>query len=73
MNDSSLDTSKCPLCGQPNICPMVVDPHASQCWCEDKYFPPELLARVPGGAARKACICMQCLHDFIESQVDNPI
>ena len=68
MLDNEIDAAVCPLCGQPNRCPMVADPDASNCWCEDKFFPPELLARVPEGADRKACICQNCLENYPPSE-----
>ena len=70
MNESAIDAAICPLCGRPNLCPMVADPHAKGCWCEDKFFPPELLAQVPKEADRKVCICQRCLADFLDSTVD---
>ena len=30
------------------------------CWCSQATFPPELLARVPAEARRRACICPAC-------------
>ena len=56
MTDSSIKASICPLCGRANQCPMVAEPDASSSWCEDKFFPPELMAQVPEGAVRKASI-----------------
>jgi hypothetical protein len=66
-NDPQIDASKCPLCGGPNLCPMVADPDASECWCGDKEFPRELLAQIPKGAKRKACICQKCLENYQKS------
>jgi hypothetical protein len=68
MSDSSIDASICPLCGGPNLCPAVADPDVKGCWCGDKFFPPELLAQVPEQFARKACICQNCLENFIDSK-----
>jgi hypothetical protein len=30
------------------------------CWCLTVDFSPELIARVPAAAQRKACICQSC-------------
>ncbi len=61
---SAIDPTRCPLCGQPNACANqlaratgVAQP---ACWCTAATFPPELLARVPAEAQRKACICAAC-------------
>jgi hypothetical protein len=52
---------ECPLCGEANQCAMAADPEATECWCESEIFPPDLLLRVPAGAARQACICQRCV------------
>jgi hypothetical protein len=56
--------SACPLCGQPNRCAMEVERETGvkqpACWCTQAAFPPELLARVPAEAQRRACICPAC-------------
>lgn len=62
-SDAPPDPARCPLCGGPNGCAMA--PHApaataGACWCMAASFSPELLARVPPGARRKACICARC-------------
>jgi Cysteine-rich CWC len=33
---------------------------AAKCWCANVSFSPELLAKVPAAAQRKACICQAC-------------
>jgi hypothetical protein len=65
--DASLqkpDPSRCPLCGAGNGCAMVRQRATGQpqppCWCTQATFAPELLARVPEAAQRKACICAAC-------------
>ena len=54
----------CPLCGQPNGCAMQAAKDQGTpvgvCWCVNVSFSPELLARVPQAAQRKACICQAC-------------
>jgi hypothetical protein len=57
-------TSRCPLCGGPNRCPLAADPSATECWCEAVEFPDELLALVPEAAKRKICICQECLTNY---------
>ncbi len=56
--------NRCPLCGQPNLCALEMQRATGQpqppCWCVDVRFSPELLARVPEAAQRKACICAAC-------------
>ena len=59
-----VDPCRCPLCGQPNRCAMTQPTDDGQgsapCWCVHVTFSPELLARVPPQAERKACICQRC-------------
>ena len=58
---SAIDPRRCPLCGQPNACANQMAQATGQapppCWCTTATFTPELLARVPVQAQRKACIC----------------
>jgi hypothetical protein len=63
-----IDTAICPLCGQPNNCPMAVDPNATGCWCGDLEFPQELLDQVPETALHQACICRNCLDRFMDER-----
>ena len=62
-----VDPAICPLCGRPNSCARAADPNSTKCWCGQEVFPPELLARVPEEAARKACICLDCLESHRET------
>jgi hypothetical protein len=61
---TGVDPCSCPLCGQPNGCAMVTRDQGNRetppCWCVGASFPPELLARVPAEAKRRACICAAC-------------
>ena len=59
----------CPLCGRPNRCGET-DPAIPNggCWCFHRYFPPELLARVPKTYRRSPCICHDCLAEFLGQQ-----
>lgn len=60
----AIDPCRCPLCGQPNRCANEVARATGvaqpPCWCTTAIFAPELLARVPAEAQRKACICAAC-------------
>lgn len=60
----SIDPCRCPLCGQPNACANEIARATGQaqppCWCTTVTFAPELLARVPPEAQRRACICAAC-------------
>ena len=57
----------CPLCGQPNRCAMEIERETGvkqeACWCTQVAFGPELLARVPAEAQRRACICAACARE----------
>jgi len=64
---NNLDTSTCPLCGEPNQCALAADPNATECWCETVDFPEELLAQIPDKAVRKTCVCQTCLNKYQES------
>ena len=59
-----IDACACPLCGKPNQCAMEVAKQTGEpvatCWCVHVTFSPELIARVPTAAQRKACICNAC-------------
>ena len=70
---SALDTSKCPLCGEPNQCASAADPSANKCWCEPKEFPRELLDQIPSDAIYKVCICSECLERFQENVGDKNV
>ena len=58
------DPSRCPLCGESNRCAMEVARETGQaqpaCWCMAADFSADLLARVPLGQRRMACICARC-------------
>lgn len=65
---SSLDPSRCPLCGGDNRCAMELEKATGKaqapCWCVSARFPPDLLARLPAEAKGQACICAKCLAHF---------
>ena len=60
----ALTPALCPLCGQPNRCAMELERETGvkqeACWCTRATFGPELLARVPPEAQRRAFICPAC-------------
>jgi len=63
--EPAIDPCRCPLCGQPNACANEIaragtGAERAPCWCTTVTFAPELLARVPAEAQRKACICAAC-------------
>lgn len=62
------DPTRCPLCGGDNRCAMEVERETglsqAPCWCTSQRFSAELLARLPGEARGKACICGACLTAF---------
>jgi hypothetical protein len=59
-----MDTSLCPLCGEPNRCAMETEKDTGvkqpPCWCTQVDFSSDLLARVPAKAQGLACICARC-------------
>jgi Cysteine-rich CWC len=61
---TSVDPTRCPLCGQPNACASEVERATGvpqpPCWCVTARFTPELLRQVPAAAQGKACICRAC-------------
>lgn len=61
MNETTLDTSRCPICGTQNKCVMAdgAEP-GTPCWCTSLQISRETLDRVPEEARNKACICPNC-------------
>jgi hypothetical protein len=59
-----IDPSRCPLCGQANVCAMEVERATGEkqppCWCTQAEFSADLLARLPADQQRLACICTAC-------------
>ncbi len=58
------DPTRCPLCGQPNLCAMemarATGTQPGPCWCTDLRFDPTVLDRIPAAARRLACVCQAC-------------
>src|SRR5262245_61073381 len=63
-SETSIDASRCPLCGQPNDCQLcTAAAYKGPCWCASAHITDELLARVPLAARNRACICRACVTD----------
>lgn len=64
---TSLDTSRCPLCGGENGCAIARKQTTGQaqppCWCVSASFSADLLARLPADMLNAACICARCVAD----------
>ncbi len=54
------DTTRCPLCGEPNQCAMAAGKDPETCWCMSEAIDPQILARIPPEAQGKVCICQRC-------------
>ena len=55
-----VDSSRCPLCGQPNQC-AECDPDAQQlCWCMSATIAQDALERIPAALRNRACLCPRC-------------
>jgi hypothetical protein len=55
----AIDPGRCPLCGEPNRCAMVIGRRI--CWCFALKISAELLERVPVEARERACVCERCV------------
>jgi hypothetical protein len=64
MNDTSVDPTKCPLCGQDNQCSVAGGAASGSCWCMTASIPEGLLATIPPERRMKACICKDCLQAY---------
>jgi hypothetical protein len=58
MNESHVDPTRCPLCGNPNDCGLAAG--KGNCWCFTRSIPAEVLKRVPAEAYNIACVCRFC-------------
>ena len=60
----SLDSTRCPLCGQANQCAIEVELATGlkqpPCWCAQTTFTAALLSKIPEPARGKACLCTAC-------------
>ena len=61
---TTVDPTRCPLCGQPNACATEAERATGvaqpPCWCMTATFTPALLRQVPAAAQGKACVCQAC-------------
>jgi hypothetical protein len=55
---SEIDTSRCPSCGEPNVCGLSQG--KSECWCFSVKIERETLARIPNEKKNLACLCARC-------------
>lgn len=80
----SLDTI-CPLCGKTNLERIEADHSEDQvselntstgctkdehCWCMTIAVPQELIDQVPEKARNKACICKNCVMQYLAAKAD---
>ena len=60
----TVDATRCPLCGQANVCAMEAERATGQpqpdCWCTQVVFDDALLDSLPAQALGLACICSAC-------------
>jgi hypothetical protein len=67
-NLSSIDPSRCPVCGQANRCAMEKQKETGvaqgPCWCTSVAFAASLLESLPAPAKDRACICAACADQF---------
>jgi hypothetical protein len=60
---------RCPLCGGPNHCRLSAPvPDGGACWCLNTEVPEALLARVPPDQRGRACLCPNCVADFVAAR-----
>ena len=56
-----MNAACCPLCGEPNECPLAGSAtYKGPCWCMTTAIPDELRARVPE-ESRNQCLCPRCV------------
>lgn len=69
VNSRAAESTRCPLCGQPNQCAMEVERATGipqpPCWCTQVDFSADLLDGVPLHARRKACVCRSCAEKAV--------
>ena len=57
---NSNDTTKCPLCDNPNDCAVAAGQDPESCWCMTAAMSPSALESIPAEAQGKVCICARC-------------
>jgi len=68
---NNMDSTVCPLCGEPNDCVMAGCDKVSDtpCWCNSGHFSRELLNQVPEHFRNCACICPACLQQYSQNNL----
>jgi hypothetical protein len=67
---STLDTTRCPLCGALNQCAMAAGASGIDdppCWCTRVRIDRAQLARIPVAALGKACLCPACAAALLDA------
>ncbi|MEM8607674.1 MAG: cysteine-rich CWC family protein [Myxococcota bacterium] len=64
---TDLDTTRCPLCAEPNQCAVAAGQDPSTCWCMTATMDPDALARIPVEAQGLVCICPSCAAGALPS------
>lgn len=62
-----VDPSRCPLCGEVNVCAQVVTENSERgqnCWCMQEKVPPALLEKLPESHRNLACVCQACVAAY---------
>jgi hypothetical protein len=54
------DATKCPLCGEANMCAVAGGRAPESCWCMTASIAPEVVAKIPPQARGRVCICPRC-------------
>lgn len=56
--ESPVDPSRCPLCGDDNACGALSG--VGTCWCFSVPIPDEVIARIPPALRHVTCLCERC-------------
>ncbi|MBM7060371.1 cysteine-rich CWC family protein [Pseudomonas sp. UL073] len=68
---TTVDPSRCPLCGQSNTCTQSDPARAGEdCWCFTAKIDPAALQRIPPELRRRACLCPRCAQLLPPEQAD---
>ena len=61
---TTIDTTRCPLCGEENRCAMETARETGQpqppCWCMAADFGKAPFGALPPASRGKACMCARC-------------
>lgn len=58
MTAAEFDPERCPLCGGPNACGLLLG--TRNCWCFSMRIPESVLERIPVELQGLACVCEGC-------------